>query len=176
MVLAWTLTVAGFIIIFVEVDGWVSESISENPHPLIGCITTGCLKFLFELWFFECIITCISEIVLAFIQPFMAMMRPLPNAPNRYIFNWAHMLVGYSAHILASKLYSLVTSLMPPGLSYAIFISPSNLHFSGGWNGWGWVTLWNLLDLNGTHLLLCRRPYFAYGLLFWMLIFQQLLS
>lgn len=44
------------------------------------------------------------EIVLAFIQPFMALVRPLPNAPNRYIFNWAHMLVGYSAHILASKL------------------------------------------------------------------------
>ena len=41
MVLAWTLTVAGFIIIFVDVGGWVSESVSENPHPLIGCITTG---------------------------------------------------------------------------------------------------------------------------------------
>lgn len=41
MVFAWTLTVAAFIIIFVDVDGWVSESISENPHPLIGCITTG---------------------------------------------------------------------------------------------------------------------------------------
>nr|CAH0100348.1 unnamed protein product [Daphnia galeata] len=83
MVLAWTLTVAGFIIIFVDVGGWVSESVSENPHPLIGCITT----------------------VLAFIQPFMALMRPGPNAPKRYIFNWAHMLVGYSAHILASNDY-----------------------------------------------------------------------
>lgn len=41
MVIAWTLTVAGFIIIFVDVGGWVSESVSENPHPLIGCITTG---------------------------------------------------------------------------------------------------------------------------------------
>ena len=33
----------------------------------------------------------------------MALMRPGPNAPKRYIFNWAHMLVGYSAHILASN-------------------------------------------------------------------------
>lgn len=32
----------------------------------------------------------------------MAAVRPEPTAPNRYIFNWAHSLVGYSAHILAS--------------------------------------------------------------------------
>lgn len=44
MVLAWCLTVVGFIIIFVDVGGWVSESVSENPHPLIGCITTGTLS------------------------------------------------------------------------------------------------------------------------------------
>ena len=41
MVLAWTLTVSGFIVIFVDIGGWVPDSISENPHPLIGCITTG---------------------------------------------------------------------------------------------------------------------------------------
>lgn len=79
MILTWTLTVIGFIIIFVDVGGWVSEPISENPHPLIGCITTA----------------------LAFIQPFMAYFRPAPNAPKRLIFNWAHSIVGYSAHILA---------------------------------------------------------------------------
>lgn len=32
----------------------------------------------------------------------MAALRPAPDAPKRYIFNWAHMLVGHSAHILAS--------------------------------------------------------------------------
>lgn len=41
MGIAWLLTMAGFIIIFVDVGGWVPETVSENPHPLIGCITTG---------------------------------------------------------------------------------------------------------------------------------------
>nr|CAH0100345.1 unnamed protein product [Daphnia galeata] len=99
MVLAWTLTVAGFIIIFVDVGGWVSESVSENPHPLIGCITT----------------------VLAFIQPFMALMRPGPNAPNRYIFNWAHMLVGYSAHILAITCIFLAVEMEEAELPYETY-------------------------------------------------------
>ncbi|XP_057375534.2 putative ferric-chelate reductase 1 homolog [Daphnia carinata] len=99
MVLAWTLTVIGFIIIFIDVDGWVSESVSENPHPLIGCITT----------------------VLAFIQPFMALMRPLPNAPNRYIFNWAHMLVGYSAHILAITCIFLAVEMDEAELPYETY-------------------------------------------------------
>jgi hypothetical protein len=48
MVLAWTLTVAGFIIIFVDVGGWVSESVSENPHPLIGCITTSMFNAAYD--------------------------------------------------------------------------------------------------------------------------------
>ncbi|KAI9554365.1 hypothetical protein GHT06_019637 [Daphnia sinensis] len=99
MVIAWTLTVAGFIIIFVDVGGWVSESIAENPHPLIGCITT----------------------VLAFIQPFMALMRPLPNAPNRYIFNWAHMLVGYSAHTLAIACIFLAVEMDEAELPYETY-------------------------------------------------------
>ncbi|KAI9554364.1 hypothetical protein GHT06_019636 [Daphnia sinensis] len=99
MVLAWTLTVIGFIIIFIDVDGWVSEPVSENPHPLIGCITT----------------------VLAFIQPFMALMRPLPNAPNRYIFNWAHMLVGYSAHILAITCIFLAVEMDEAELPYETY-------------------------------------------------------
>ncbi|XP_045030123.1 putative ferric-chelate reductase 1 homolog [Daphnia magna] len=99
MVIAWTLTVAGFIIIFIDVGGWVSESVSENPHPLIGCITT----------------------VLAFIQPFMALMRPLPNAPNRYIFNWAHMLVGYSAHTLAITCIFLAVEMEEAQLPYETY-------------------------------------------------------
>lgn len=44
MAVTWTLTVAAFIIIFIDVDGWVSESVSEMPHPLIGTITTGNLS------------------------------------------------------------------------------------------------------------------------------------
>ncbi|XP_046651670.1 putative ferric-chelate reductase 1 homolog [Daphnia pulicaria] len=116
MVLAWTLTVIGFIIIFIDVDGWVSESVSENPHPLIGCITT----------------------VLAFIQPFMALMRPMPNAPNRYIFNWAHMLVGYSAHILAITCIFLAVEMEEAELPYETY----------------WILTAHICCYVGAHLLL----------------------
>ncbi|EFX80339.1 hypothetical protein DAPPUDRAFT_224638 [Daphnia pulex] len=116
MVLVWTLTVIAFIIIFVDVDGWVSESVSENPHPLIGCITT----------------------VLAFIQPFMALMRPMPNAPNRYIFNWAHMLVGYSAHILAITCIFLAVEMEEAELPYETY----------------WILTAHICCYVGAHLLL----------------------
>jgi len=79
MSLCWLLTCTGFVVIFIDLRGWVSLSIAQEPHPLIGCITTG----------------------LAFIQPFMAFVRPLPSSPNRVVFNWAHRCVGYSAHLLA---------------------------------------------------------------------------
>jgi hypothetical protein len=69
---------AGFVIIFIELQGW---SAVDNPHAILGCITTG----------------------LAFIQPFMAAFRPAPSAPRRPLFNWVHWLVGNLAHIFASK-------------------------------------------------------------------------
>lgn len=105
MVCSWVLTIVGFILIFVDVGGWVSETVSENPHPLIGCITTG--KSTLDTCEFDGrSITFLSLLikVLAFIQPIMATFRPAPSSPNRYIFNWAHTLVGYSAHILASNI------------------------------------------------------------------------
>ncbi|XP_059484956.1 putative ferric-chelate reductase 1 homolog [Neocloeon triangulifer] len=74
MLFAWCLTLAGFVIIFIEIGGWSS---ADNPHAILGCITTG----------------------LAFIQPFMAALRPAPNAPRRPLFNWCHWLVGNLAHI-----------------------------------------------------------------------------
>lgn len=91
MIIVWSLTVAGFIIIFVEIGGWTSVETSKNPHALIGCVTTG----------------------LAFIQPFMAYFRPHPGTSKRFIFNWAHWLVGNSAHILASQYnFSLVFHIL----------------------------------------------------------------
>lgn len=77
MATAWTLTCAAFIIIFVQIQGWYGET--SNPHGIIGCIT----------------------MVLAFVQPFMAALRPAPDSPKRPIFNWSHWLVGNLAHILA---------------------------------------------------------------------------
>lgn len=79
MVTTWLLTMAGFIIIFVELGlQWTKIPIEENPHAVLGCITTG----------------------LCFIQPFMALMRCHPGTPRRPIFNWLHWFVGNSAHIL----------------------------------------------------------------------------
>ena len=80
MVITWSLTVASFVIIFVELDGWTSVPVYKNPHAVIGCFATG----------------------LTFIQPFMASLRPDPDSPKRFIFNWTHWLVGNIAHTLAS--------------------------------------------------------------------------
>lgn len=78
MVMTWLLTIAGFIIIFVEIKGW---SQVDNPHAILGVITT----------------------VLCFFQPIGAAFRPAPNSKNRPFFNWAHWLGGNLAHILASE-------------------------------------------------------------------------
>ena len=76
MVSTWSLTVAAFVIIFVEIGGWSAE---DNPHAILGVVTT----------------------VLCFIQPFGALFRPAPSSKNRPLFNWAHWLGGNLAHILA---------------------------------------------------------------------------
>jgi len=81
MVITWTLTCAGFIIIFVEIGGWYSAT--ENPHAVLGTITTA----------------------LCFIQPFMANFRPGPGTPRRPIFNWTHWAIGNLSHLLGGKFY-----------------------------------------------------------------------
>ena len=114
MVLTWLLTLAAFFLIFAHLGfTWTEIPLEENPHALLGCITTG----------------------LCFVQPFMAIIRPhpgdtlrplvsilelfLPVLPlltgafiNRiagkcflkeltnwicFQFNWAHWFVGNSA-------------------------------------------------------------------------------
>lgn len=103
MVLTWALTLVAVVLIFVELDGWTSVPISTNPHSLIGMIVT----------------------VLAFIQPIMAYFRPHPGTPRRFIFNWAHWLVGNSAHILASPFLSF--------FSYRSFIAYCTLSYDYLW-------------------------------------------
>lgn len=76
MILTWALTLAGFVIIFVEIRGW---SMVENPHAIFGTITT----------------------VLCFFQPIGAFFRPHPGSKKRPWFNWSHWLLGNAAHILA---------------------------------------------------------------------------
>ncbi|XP_055385328.1 putative ferric-chelate reductase 1 homolog isoform X2 [Condylostylus longicornis] len=76
MVTTWSLTMAAFILIFVEIGGWSAE---DNPHAILGVITTA----------------------LCFFQPIGAFFRPAPNSKNRPIFNWCHWLGGNLAHLLA---------------------------------------------------------------------------
>ncbi|XP_065088018.1 putative ferric-chelate reductase 1 homolog isoform X1 [Ochlerotatus camptorhynchus] len=76
MVLTWVLTMAGFVIIFVEIGGW---SQVDNPHAILGMVTT----------------------VLCFLQPIGAFFRPHPGTKRRPLFNWLHWLVGNLAHIIA---------------------------------------------------------------------------
>lgn len=79
MCLTWALTTAGFVLIFVELKAWTSET---NPHAYLGVATT----------------------ILCFLQPIGAYFRPHPGTSKRPIFNWLHWLGGNCAHILASKL------------------------------------------------------------------------
>ena len=110
MTITWSLTVVAFILIFVELGGWTSLHVTDNPHAVIGVVTT----------------------VLAFIQPFMAYFRPHPGTPKRFIFNWAHWLVGNSAHILASMFFfkSAVTFCFSVKISFSLS-NCSRLHLFG---------------------------------------------
>ncbi|XP_012272303.1 putative ferric-chelate reductase 1 homolog [Orussus abietinus] len=75
MLLTWLMTLGSFVVIFVEIGEWSSDTI----HASLGLATT----------------------ILCFIQPFMAALRPHPGAPRRPLFNWAHWFVGNAAHICA---------------------------------------------------------------------------
>ncbi|XP_053677551.1 putative ferric-chelate reductase 1 homolog [Anopheles nili] len=76
MVLTWALTVAGVVVIFIEIGGW---SQVRNPHAILGVVTT----------------------VLCFLQPLGAFFRPHPGSSKRPIFNWLHWLGGNLAHVIA---------------------------------------------------------------------------
>ncbi|XP_075215602.1 putative ferric-chelate reductase 1 homolog [Lycorma delicatula] len=77
MILTWLLTIAGFVLIFVEIGEWVQGS--SQTHAILGVVAS----------------------VLCFIQPFMAAFRPHPGGRRRPLFNWLHWLVGNTAHIFA---------------------------------------------------------------------------
>lgn len=85
MILTWSMTIAAFVIIFVELGEWSSETI----HASLGLATT----------------------ILVFIQPFMAAARPHPGAPRRSLFNWVHWFVGNAAHICSSKSFLFLNTV-----------------------------------------------------------------
>jgi len=78
MMLTWCLTMAGFILILLELRD-LTKTINTNPHAIFGFVTVG----------------------LCFIQPFLALIRCSPNHHLRPIYNWVHWFIGNVAQILA---------------------------------------------------------------------------
>jgi len=78
MMLTWSLTIAGFIMILLELKG-LTETLWMSPHAFVGFTTVG----------------------LCFLQPFLALVRCSPNDSMRPLFNWVHWFIGNSAQILA---------------------------------------------------------------------------
>jgi len=76
LILTVLFTIVSTIIIFVHAGRWTKEA---GAHPITGIIV----------------------LVLAVIQPIMALFRPHPGEAKRFIFNWAHRGVGMSSLILA---------------------------------------------------------------------------
>lgn len=79
MFLAFILTIAAVVLIYLEVGGISGES--ARTHALLGIIT----------------------VVLAIFQPLSAFFRPHPDSSRRPFFNWLHWFVGNAAHIIASE-------------------------------------------------------------------------
>ncbi len=91
MITTWLLTIVGVVLIFIEKKTVPLEinSINRNPHGLVGLITA----------------------ILAFIQPFLAFLRPDPNSSKRWIFNYGHFSIGTISMILAVFAIFLVNGL-----------------------------------------------------------------
>ncbi len=79
MLITWSLTSIGFIMIFVHVGGWTQIG---NIHGILGTIVT----------------------VLCFFHPILAIFRPDPKDPTRYRFNIGHYFGGRIMFLLASEL------------------------------------------------------------------------
>ncbi|XP_068728109.1 ferric-chelate reductase 1-like isoform X3 [Montipora capricornis] len=76
MLLTVVLTIISVILVFVDVGGW---SYGAGAHSYTGIIV----------------------VLLAVIQPIIALFRPSPGDEKRYIFNWAHRGVGLSSLLVA---------------------------------------------------------------------------
>uniref|UniRef100_UPI00398F7A52 ferric-chelate reductase 1 n=1 Tax=Pristiophorus japonicus TaxID=55135 RepID=UPI00398F7A52 len=76
MVTTVLLTCLAFFLPFLYRGGW---SHYAGAHPYFGCMI----------------------LTLVILQPIMAIFRPDPQAPRRYIFNWVHWATGTSARIIA---------------------------------------------------------------------------
>ena len=107
MVVTVLLSLTAVVLVLVEVDvqPLALSSLKNNPHPVIGLIC----------------------VILAVLNPIMAVFRPHPGAPGRTLFNWAHWAVGNTAHICAVVAIFLAGTLAKANLS------------SNSW--WSWTML-----------------------------------
>jgi Eukaryotic cytochrome b561 len=88
MSVAAILTLLGFMFVLVYTGGkWVTDD-KVRAHAIIGVIVVG----------------------LAFLQPFMALFRCEPDSRYRFIFNYLHALVGFSAWVLSMATLVLATT------------------------------------------------------------------
>ena len=85
MMLVWAGTIAGVVLIFLDIGGWPYSLmfIMTNPHPVLG----------------------LAALALTFIQPFIALCRPHQTSPLRWIFNWCHWFVGNCAQVFCIYLF-----------------------------------------------------------------------
>ncbi|XP_025110498.1 ferric-chelate reductase 1-like isoform X1 [Pomacea canaliculata] len=81
MVVMAILTTGGFVIIFIEAGDLAEISVVEfqKLHPVIGIVVTA----------------------VTVVQILLGCFRPSSASRNRPVFNWGHLLLGLSCHILA---------------------------------------------------------------------------
>ena len=102
-------TLLGFMFVLVYTQGqWVKDD-HGRAHAIIGVIVVG----------------------LAFLQPFMALFRCEPDSRYRFIFNYFHALVGFSAWILAMATLVLATTKFNE-----IFPTTTGWILMAAWIGW----------------------------------------
>ncbi|KAE8610811.1 hypothetical protein XENTR_v10012250 [Xenopus tropicalis] len=116
MCLTVIFTIIAFIMVFANVAGWSADT---GAHPVLGCIV----------------------MILSFLQPFGALLRPDPNHKRRFIFNWVHGLNALLIKVLAVAAIFLGLQLVD--------ISPSQWmpKVMGGFYGWE-VLFYIILEIN----------------------------
>jgi hypothetical protein len=78
------LTVALTAIAFIIIYSGVGRQ-TGSAHAVLGLITS----------------------LITFIQPIIGVLRPSPESPKRFWFNWVHYMIGNFVHFLASELFLL---------------------------------------------------------------------
>lgn len=82
MILGWAAMVASYIIIFIHFGGWSGTSFHTVGGLIAGLLATA--------------------------QGMNSYLRPAPDSPKRWVFDYGHWFVGNAAHCLARKYFELL--------------------------------------------------------------------